>query len=161
MRTFHRITRVDRRADFTKTDFTQGVNLHVHWGTPDAGVKDIPAGDVEGGEPNANVYDVVEVLDRHRLRVRPEDEGNRPVNGPFRYGPRACDIRWSTTAMGDIPREHRMFPHFCVVQVNNVFNNPLQRGGTRWVAYPRPHVPFQFYDALTGELRYAEAVHAR
>lgn len=308
---------VDRQADFTKIDFAHGVNLHVHWGTPDAGVRDIAAGDVEGGDPNANVYDVLGVLDQHRLRVhpaaaatrtssysigrcsygtfkvsncrfflldtrshrqlhdirqpakkglsmlgaaqrdwllnwmkkgdadfyfvvssvnfmiphvggggasfdaamkddawtvfldereqliefwdsltqpvfvltgdlhnsfvvkitenvwefasgphnsvnhRPEDEGNRPVNGPFQYGPRACDIRWSTTALGDIPRGHRMFPHFCVVQINNVFNNPLQRGGTRWVAYPRPHVVFQFYDALTGELRYAEAIHAR
>ncbi|MHC4403496.1 MAG: alkaline phosphatase D family protein, partial [Planctomycetota bacterium] len=308
---------VDRHADFTKIDFALGVNLHVHWGTPDAGVKDIAAGDVHGGDPNANVYDVLEVIDRHRLRVRPlaaatrtssysigrcsygtfkvsncrfflldtrshrqlhdikrpdkkglsmlgyaqrdwlldwmkkgdadfyfvvssvnlmiphvggggadfdaatkddawtvfldereqliefwdsvtqpvfvltgdlhnsfavkitenvwefasgphnsvnhrpEDEGNRPVNGPFQYGPRACEIRWSTTALSDIPRGHRMFPHFCVVQVNNVFNNPLERGGTRWVAYPRPHVLFEFYDALTGELRYAEAIHAR
>ena len=32
---------------------------------------------------------------------------------------------------------------------------------TRWVAYPGPHVLFQFYDALTGELRCAEAIHAR
>ena len=76
-----------------------------------------------------------------------------------------CDAsipnRWSTTAMGDIPREHRMFPHFCVVQINNVLNNPQERGGTRWIAYPRPHVIFQYHDAKTGALRYAESIHAK
>ena len=64
----------------------------------------------------------------HRL----SDEGNRPLTGEFQYGPRKCLIRWSTTAWADIPREHRNFPHFCVVQVNNVFNNPKQPDGERW-----------------------------
>lgn len=91
---------------------------------------------------------------------RPSDEGGRPVNGPFKYGPRACDIRWSTTALDDIPRVARKFPHFCVVQVNNVFNNPQDLGGERLIAFPKPHVIFKFYDALTGELQYAEPVHA-
>ena len=91
---------------------------------------------------------------------RPQDEGDRPVNGYFKYGPRAVDIRWSTTAMSDIPREARKLPHFCVVQVNNVFNNPQELGGERLVAFPKPHVVFQFYDALTGKLKYAEAVHS-
>jgi len=291
-------------------------NLHVHWGTPDAGVKDIPSGDIEGGDPNAGVYDVVEVLDNHRLRIRPaarangaasysigrrsygsfsvgncdfylldtrshrqlhdlkrpdkpglsilgkhqtrwlmdemkssdadfhfvvssvnlmvphvggggaqfdaelkddawtaflderetliefwdslgkpvfvltgdlhnsfvvkitervwefasgphnsvnhrpEDQGNCPTNGRFQYGPRACQIRWSTTALPDIPRRNRMFPHYCVVQVNNVFNNPIERRATRWVAFPHPHVVFQYYDGLTGELKYAETILA-
>ena len=45
-----------------------------------------------------------------------------------------------------------------VVQLNNVFNNPLRRGERRWVAYPRPQVIFQYYDGLTGQLRYAESV---
>jgi len=308
---------VDASADFTKIDLAKAANLHVLWGTPDAGVKDIPAGDTEGGDPNANVYDIVHVIDKHRLRIspaaaatressytigrrsygtfkvgncrfflldtrthrqlhdvkhpakkglsmlggrqrrwlvetmkkadadfyfvvssvnfmvphvggggaafdastkddawtvfleereklinfwdglkapvfvlsgdlhnsyairvtdnvwefasgphnsvnhRPDDEGGRPVNGPFQYGPRPCEIRWSTTALGDIPRENRMFPHFCVVRVNNVFNNPKQRGDERRVAFPKPHVVFQFYDGLTGELKYAEAIHAK
>ena len=89
-----------------------------------------------------------------------QDEGDRPVNGKFKYGPRECDIRWSSTAMADIPREARMFPHFCVIKVNNVFNNPQKLGGKRLIAYPIPHVVIQFYDALTGELKYAEVVHA-
>ena len=307
----------DTRADFTKLDVERAANLHIHWGTPNAGVQDIPEGDVEGGDPNANIYEILEVLDTHRLKLgspavatgessysigrnshgtfkvgncrfflvdtrthrqlhdirnpdkpglsmlgtaqrewlmdemrrgdadfyfvvssvnfmvphvggggtafdaatkddawtvflderetlinfwdsldqpvfvltgdlhnsfaikitdnvwefasgphnsvnhRPQDEGNRPVNGPFQYGPRPCEIRWSTTALGDIPRLSRMFPHYCVVQINNVFNNPQELGGTRWIAYPRPHVIFQYYDGLTGEFRYAETIHAR
>jgi alkaline phosphatase D len=309
---------VDKSADFTKIDMTQASNLHVHWGTKDAGMMDSETGDKEGGDPNSKVYDIVKVIDKHTIQVSPsasetrqshysigrysystfkvgnsrfilldtkshrdahdiknpfkkgismigkkqrewmknlmakkdadfyfvvssvnfmvphvgggggknffaaskddawtvfydereqlidfwndlgkkvfvlsgdlhnsyavkitdsvwefasgphnsvnhraEDEGNRPVNGPFKYGPRACDIRWSTTAMADIPREARMFPHFCVIKVNNVFNNPVQLGGDRQVAYPVPHVIFQYFDALTGELKYAETIHAK
>ncbi len=87
-----------------------------------------------------------------------KDEGGRPVNGKFKYGPRECDIRWSSYAMEDIPRANRAFPHYCVVQVNNVFNNPVERDGERWFAYPHPQVIFQFFDALTGELRYSETI---
>ncbi|HBM79074.1 MAG TPA: alkaline phosphatase, partial [Verrucomicrobiales bacterium] len=65
-----------------------------------------------------------------------KDEGGRPANGRFKYGPRACDIRWSSYAMEDIPRANRTFPHYCVVQVNNVFNNPVERDGERWFAFP-------------------------
>ncbi|MEM7233420.1 MAG: alkaline phosphatase D family protein [Planctomycetota bacterium] len=307
---------VDESADFTKIDLSKAANLHVHWGTKTAGVKDIDEGDTEGGDPNANVYDIVEVIDAHHVRVSPrasatgessysigrqsygtfkvgncryflldtrtnrqlhdiknpnkkglsmlgvkqrewlmntmrkgdadfyflvssvnfmiphvggggaafdtktkddawtvfleeretlidfwdtlkqpvlvltgdlhnsfaikisdnvwefasgphnsvnhraEDEGMRPVNGPFQYGPRACDIRWSSTAMGDIPRAHRNFPHYCVIQVNNVFNNPKEPGEDRWIAYPRPHLVVQYYDGITGELKYAESIHA-
>jgi len=308
---------VDDEADFTKIDLNKAANLHVHWGTANAGVQDIPEGDVEGGDPNANVYDIVEIIDKHRVRVRPVaaatresaysigrrsygtfkvancrfflldtrthrelhdltqpdkkgltllgrhqrrwlidwmnkgdadfyfvvssvnfmiphvgggghvfekgtkddawtaflderetliefwdkldqrvfvltgdlhnsfaikvtdnvwefasgphnsvnhrpiDEGNRPFNGTFKWGPRPCEIRWSTTALGDIPRPARMFPHFCVVQINNVFNNPTELGGTRRVAFPKPHVIFQYYDGLTGRLKYAETIHAK
>jgi alkaline phosphatase D len=307
---------VDNDADFTKIDWKQAANLHVHWGTADAGVNDTEL-DGKGGDPNARVYDVIEVLDKNRVRIspkatangevgysigrrsyakfrvsncefylvdtrthrevhdikrpdkpglsmlgkqqtdwliasmkasdadfhfvvssvnfmiphvggggaafdaktkddawtvfldereklidfwddldapvfvltgdlhnsfaikvtdnvwefasgphnsinhRPNDEGNRPVNGKFKYGPRECDIRWSTVAMADIPRLNRAFPHYCVVQINNVFNNPIERKGTRWVAYPKPHVIFQYFDGLTGKLKYAEPIHSR
>ncbi len=90
--------------------------------------------------------------------VPEKDEGGRPANGRFQYGPRACEIRWSTYAMEDIPRGNRAFPHYCVVQVNNVFNNPLEPGGDRWFAFPHPQVIFQFFDAYTGELRYSETI---
>lgn len=88
------------------------------------------------------------------------DEGNRPAAGPFQYGPRPCDIRWSTWFRDDIPRENLVHPMYCVVQINNVFNNPLRLGETRWVAFERPQVIFQYYDGRTGDLRYAEAIPA-
>ncbi len=86
------------------------------------------------------------------------DEGGRPANGKWAYGPRECDIRWSSYAMEDITRANRTFPHYCVVQVNNVFNNPVERDGERWIAFPHPQVIFQFHDAFTGELRYSETI---
>lgn len=88
------------------------------------------------------------------------DEGDRPANGRFQYGPRPVDIRWSTYFRDDIPRRELQYPVYCVVQVNNVFNNPLSLGETRWVAFPRPHVVIQYYNGRTGELLYAEAVHS-
>ena len=88
------------------------------------------------------------------------DEGDRPANGKFKYGPREVDIRWSTHFRDDIPRDQLGSPHYCVVQINNVYNNPKQIGGTRWVAFPRPQVIFQYFDGWTGKLKYAEAVQA-
>jgi len=91
----------------------------------------------------------------------PLDEGNRPANGPFLYGPRPCEIKWSTYAMPDIPRLSRRFPQYCIVSVNNVFNQPRNLGAeNRWVAWERPYVMFQFYNGLTGELNYVETIHA-
>ena len=69
-------------------------------------------------------------------------------------------VRWSSYLLSDIPRENRLFPHYCVVQINNVFNSPVEPGDARWVAFPRPHVIFQYYDGLSGQLRYAETIHA-
>ncbi|MEM1225222.1 MAG: metallophosphoesterase family protein [Planctomycetota bacterium] len=86
------------------------------------------------------------------------DESDRPATGRFQFGPRLCDIRWSSYVLSDIPRLQRLYPHFCVVQVNNVFNNPQQLGGKRLVAYPHPQIIFQYYDGWTGELAYAESV---
>ena len=86
------------------------------------------------------------------------DESNRPATGRFKFGPRECDIRWSSYILPDVPRLDRLYPHFCVVQVNNVFNMPQQPGEKRWVAYPHPQVVFQYYDGRTGELAYAEAI---
>jgi len=86
------------------------------------------------------------------------DESDRPATGNFRFGPRECDIRWSSYVLPDLPRLERLYPHFCVVQINNVFNMPKKLGDKRWVAYPHPQVIFQYYDGRTGELDYAEAV---
>ncbi|MDA2938676.1 alkaline phosphatase D family protein, partial [Acidobacteria bacterium AH-259-A15] len=62
---------VDREADFTRLNLSQMANLHVHWGTASAGVNDNQLDEI-GGDPNAGVYEIVEVLDPHRLRIRPE-----------------------------------------------------------------------------------------
>ncbi len=88
------------------------------------------------------------------------DEGDRPPNGKFQYGPREVDIRWSTFYRTDIPRDQLLHPSYCVVQVNNVFNNPLEVGRERWVAFPRPQVIFRYYDGRTGRLQFAESVLA-
>jgi alkaline phosphatase D len=90
-----------------------------------------------------------------------KDEGGRPINGVFDSFGRKCDIRWSSYFRDDVPREQGRQPFYTVVQVNNVFDNPLQAGETRWVAYPRPQVIVQYYDGFTGALRYAEAVQVR
>lgn len=86
------------------------------------------------------------------------DESDRPATGKWTFGPRECDIRWSTYILPDLPRLERLYPHFCVVQVNNVFNMPKKLGDKRWVAYPHPQIIFQYYDGRTGELDYAEAI---
>ena len=85
-------------------------------------------------------------------------EGHHPASGIFEYGPRPTDIRWSTYLREDVPAAARRMPHYCVVQINNVFDNPLVVGKERLVAFEHPQVIFQFYDGKTGELRYAETV---
>jgi alkaline phosphatase D len=69
-------TLVDPAAEFTKLDIKQVSNLHVHWGGQYAGVDAgrFPVGD---GDANAGVYEVVEVLDRNRLRIRPAAKETR------------------------------------------------------------------------------------
>ena len=86
------------------------------------------------------------------------DESDRPATGKFKFGPRECDIRWSSYVLPDVPRNERLYPHFCVVQVNNVFNMPKKLGEKRLVSYPHPQIVFQYYDGRTGELAYAEAI---
>ncbi len=88
------------------------------------------------------------------------DEGNRPATGRFQYGPRACDIHWSTYYRDDIPRSQLANPVYCVVQVNNVFNNAMTMGQKRWVAFERPQVIIQYYDGRSGDLLYAESILA-
>ena len=92
----------------------------------------------------------------HPLR----SEGNRPKSGMYDSFGRKTEIRWSSFIVNDTPNEWRRRPIYCVVRVNNVFNNPLG-DGDRWVAYENPQAIFQYYDGLTGDLLYAESVVAR
>ena len=66
----------DSRADFTKLDLVQTNNLHVHWGGQLAGV-DVGRGVNLEGEPNAGIYEIVQVLDGKRLRIRPSPKASR------------------------------------------------------------------------------------
>lgn len=61
---------VDAEADFRSLDFKQLSNLHVHWGGQMAGV-DNAKFDGSDGNANAGVYDIVDVIDRNRLRISP------------------------------------------------------------------------------------------
>ena len=90
--------------------------------------------------------------------VPANDEGGRPATGLFKSGPRTCDIRWSSFVLPDLERPQRMYPYYCVAQINNVFNMPRTLGGTRWVAFPNPQVVFQYFDGRTGEFQYAESI---
>ena len=305
----------DPDANFVDLKMDQVSTLHVHWGTPDAGAPwnaPVPS-DTEGGDPNAGVYEIVEVLDANRLRIRPPakadgtasysigqmshfririsnsdlffldtrshrqmhdvaqprkkgvsmlgarqktwlkqemtasdadvffvfssvnfmiphtgsgagvdipnkdeawtvfldereelirfwdstgkpvfvltgdlhnsfaikitdriwefasgphnssnhrvgSEGGRPPNGIFDSMGRKCEIRWSSYLLDDTPRAFRRRPVYCVVQVNNVFNNPKEPDKDRWIAYPHPQVIFQYFDGVTGDFLYAESI---
>jgi hypothetical protein len=60
----------------------------------------------------------------------------------------------------EVPPELNRQPVYTVVQVNNVFNNPLQKDKDRWVKFPHPQIVFQYYDGFTGNLLYAESILA-
>ena len=92
----------------------------------------------------------------HPLR----SEGDRPKSGPYDSFGRDTEIRWSSFIINGTPNEWRKRPIYCVVQVNNVFNNPVDEGD-RWIAYESPQAVFQYYDGLTGDLLYAESVVSR
>ncbi len=59
---------VDRDTDFTKLPLKEMLNLHVHWGTPQAGEDDVRY-DNDHGHKNSYVYDIAQVVDPHTLRL--------------------------------------------------------------------------------------------
>ncbi len=59
---------VDKTTDFTKLPLDKMLNLHVHWGTPEAGVNDMKF-DNDAGNKNSYVYDIVKVVDKHTLQL--------------------------------------------------------------------------------------------
>jgi len=60
----------DDSVDFRNVKLSELSNLHVHWGGQLAGI-DIAKQTEPPGDPNAGVYDLVEVMDAHRLKIRP------------------------------------------------------------------------------------------
>ena len=70
---------VDSDADFRNLDLQQAATLHVHWGGPPRATCEFwvqcpqnpRLGEADPGNPNAGVYEAVEILDRNRLRISP------------------------------------------------------------------------------------------
>ncbi|MDX2269097.1 MAG: alkaline phosphatase D family protein [Bryobacter sp.] len=87
-------------------------------------------------------------------------EGSRPPNGKFDSRGRECEIRWSSYMRNDVPGPLRQWPIYAIASINNVFPNPTAKDKIRWVAYPRPQAVIQWYDGLSGNLLYAEPLHA-
>ena len=95
------------------------------------------------------------------------DEGDRPPNGRYQWqDQRPVDILWSTWFPDDIERRDLKHASYCVVKVNNVFDAPVQfrrnnePDTVRKIAFPRPQVIIQYFNGLTGELRFAHSVRA-
>lgn len=84
---------VDESTDFTKLPLDRRGNLHVHWGTPNAGIDELRF-DAERGDPNAGVYAIEKVLGPHEIRIRPTASSDGEVSysigrrsyGRFRVG---------------------------------------------------------------------------
>ena len=68
-------------------------------------------------------------------------EDNRTKSGLHDSVGRETEIRWSRFTLNGTPKAWRR-PICCVMQVNNMFNNPLE-AGDRWVAYENPQAVFQ------------------
>ena len=49
---------------------------------------------------------------------------------------------------------------FASAQRPNHYPSATSPDTHRWIAYPKPHVMFQFFDGMTGKLKYVETVHA-
>lgn len=61
-------TLTDPQAEFTKLPLETMLNLHVHWGTPEAGVNDMKH-DNDDGHKNSYVYGINRVVDDHSLEL--------------------------------------------------------------------------------------------
>ncbi len=70
---------VDEDADFRELKTEEASTLLAHWGTPDAGVNQGRLDGI-GGDPNAGVYEIVDVLDRNRLRIAPAPKQDGEVS---------------------------------------------------------------------------------
>jgi phosphodiesterase/alkaline phosphatase D-like protein len=94
----------------------------------------------------------------HNSPRHPVGAAKYPPNGLYDSYGRKCDVRWSSYLMDDLPMYARHRPIYTVAKVNNVFNSPSKSRENRWLAYPHPHVIFQHFDGLTGDLLYSETI---
>jgi phosphodiesterase/alkaline phosphatase D-like protein len=71
----------DPSASFTTLNKAEITNLHIHWGGQMAGLVPGQRVNAGAGNPNTGVYDIVEVLDKSRIRISPA----APQAGPCSY----------------------------------------------------------------------------
>lgn len=64
-----------REPNFSNIKLEESATLHVHWGE-NAGELWGTVSETEGGDPNAGVYEIVEVLDDNRVRINPPAKAN-------------------------------------------------------------------------------------
>ena len=65
------------KVDFRGSDFKEAANLQIHWETPeDAGIN---YGYDINQKPNSRVYNIVEIIDKTRLRIYPEYQNSGPI----------------------------------------------------------------------------------
>jgi hypothetical protein len=85
---------------------------------------------------------------------------NMPFNGEYESGGRRSEIRWSSMLSDNASGEAKRRSLYTVVQINNVTNSPGDDGKPHWIRWPRPHILVRHYDGRTGDILYAEAIHA-
>jgi alkaline phosphatase D len=83
---------------------------------------------------------------------------NIPPTGKVKNGGREFNIHWSTYLLPDTPNDKKNIPVFCVININNVCNNPVNNNSDRWIEYPNPQIVFQWYSGKDGKLLYAESI---
>jgi phosphodiesterase/alkaline phosphatase D-like protein len=71
---------IDLQTNFKALPLEQMENLHVHWGTTTAGVNDMTYDVDEQGNPNSYVYDIIEIVDEHTLRLHMPAKATDTVN---------------------------------------------------------------------------------
>lgn len=99
----------DEAADFARLNLDETINLHVHWGGSTSGEIDKRL-DTIGGDPNAGVYEIVRVIDPHRMEIRPAakqaGQASYSIGRPsyFRQRVANCEFLFLDT------RSHRELP---------------------------------------------------
>ncbi len=87
---------------------------------------------------NDNIWRSCCGLHHRANHVSRDDEMDRLEAGKFQFGPRPCDIRWGSCILPGLLRLERLYPHFCIVQFNNVFNTSQMLAKNAWLLTLNP-----------------------
>ncbi len=103
---------VDQNADFSKLVPSESAELHVHWKGPTANKKQKEFDTANDGGPNAGVYEIIRVIDPHRLEIRPPTQGDDSASysigrvSYFKQRISNCDFFYlDTRSHGDLPED--------------------------------------------------------